>query len=256
LNRELLEVLDESQIYRIDHYLGKETVQNILVVRFANAIFEPIWNRRYVDHVQITVSEQVGVGTRGGYYEEAGALRDMVPNHLFQLLALIAMEPPISFDAEAVRNEKAKIFRAIKPIAPDDVLNVGVRGQYGEGQMPSGEQAPGYRMEPKVPADATTETYVALKLMVDNWRWADVPFYLRTGKRLPARYTEIAIRFKRGSRTSSCCAFSRTKGSRSRSGPRYRAHFCKLATSTWISATSIISMPSRPPATRRCSSTA
>jgi glucose-6-phosphate 1-dehydrogenase len=197
LNRGLLEVLDESQIYRIDHYLGKETVQNILVFRFANAIFEPIWNRRYVDHVQITVSEQVGVGTRGGYYEEAGALRDMVPNHLFQLMALIAMEPPISFDAEAVRNEKGKIFRAIKPIAPDEVLNVGVRGQYGEGQMPDGETVPGYRSEPKVPADATTETYVALKLMVDNWRWADVPFYLRTGKRLPARYTEIAIRFKR-----------------------------------------------------------
>ncbi|MFB3111832.1 MAG: glucose-6-phosphate dehydrogenase, partial [Gemmatimonadales bacterium] len=197
LNRELQKVLNESQIYRIDHYLGKETVQNILVFRFANAIFEPIWNRRYIDHVQITVAEQVGVGSRGGYYEEAGALRDMVPNHLFQLMALIAMEPPISFEAEAVRNEKGKIFRAIKPITPDEVLNLAVRGQYGDGVMPDGEKVPGYRSEPNVPADAATETYAAVKLMVDSWRWADVPFYLRTGKRLPVRYTEIAIQFKR-----------------------------------------------------------
>jgi glucose-6-phosphate 1-dehydrogenase len=197
LNCELQEILDESQVYRIDHYLGKETVQNILVFRFSNAIFEPIWNRRYIDHVQITVAESVGVGTRGGYYEEAGALRDMLPNHLFQLMALIAMEPPISFEADAVRNEKGKIFRAIKPFAPDDVLQLAVRGQYGEGAMPDGEKAPAYRAEPKVPLDATTETFVALKLMLDNWRWADVPFYLRTGKRMPKRYTEIAIQFKR-----------------------------------------------------------
>jgi glucose-6-phosphate 1-dehydrogenase len=197
LNRALRSVLDESQIYRIDHYLGKETVQNILVFRFANAIFEPIWNRRYIDHVQITVAESVGVETRGSYYEEAGALRDMVPNHLFQLLALITMEPPISFEADAVRNEKGKIFRAIKPITPDEVLNIAVRGQYGEGTMPDGEKVPAYRSEPKVPPNATTETYVALKLLIDNWRWADVPFYLRTGKRLPIRYTEIAIYFKR-----------------------------------------------------------
>ena len=197
LNRDLLEVLDESQIYRIDHYLGKETVQNLLVFRFANAIFEPIWNRRYVDNVQITVSESVGVGTRGGYYDTAGALRDMVPNHLFQLLALTAMEPPISFEAESVRNEKGKIFRAINPIEPDEVLEEAVRGQYDAGTMPDGAPMEAYRSADKVGPDSATETYVALKLKIDNWRWADVPFYLRTGKAMPARYTEIAIQFKK-----------------------------------------------------------
>ncbi len=195
LNRELQHVLEEDQIYRIDHYLGKETVQNILVFRFANGIFEPIWNRRYIDHVQITVSEDLGVEQRGGYYDESGALRDMVPNHIFQLITLTAMEPPVSFDANAVREEQAKILRAIQPISPEEVLTRTVRGQYGPGEI-RGQKVPGYRQEEKVPKDSTTETFVALKLHIDNWRWAHVPFYLRTGKRLPKRVTEIAIQFR------------------------------------------------------------
>ena len=197
LNREIGETVPESQIYRIDHYLGKETVQNILVFRFANGIFEPIWNRRYVDHVQITVAEELGVEQRGPYYEGAGALRDMLPNHLFQLLALTAMEPPISFDADAVRDEKAKVLHAIKPITSEDVLTRTVRGQYGAGKMADGQPVPAYRSEPRVGPDSTVETYAALKLHIDSWRWADVPFYLRTGKRLGGRNTEIAIQFKR-----------------------------------------------------------
>lgn len=196
LNNEIKQVLEEKQIYRIDHYLGKETVQNILAFRFANGIFEPIWNRRYVDHVQITVAESVGVEQRGGYYEEAGALRDMVPNHIFQLVTLTAMEPPISFEADAVRDEQAKILRAIQPLRPEDVLHKTVRGQYGEGTV-EGKQAAVYRSEPSVSPTSTTETFVALKLLIDNWRWADVPFYMRTGKRMPKRITEIAIQFKR-----------------------------------------------------------
>jgi glucose-6-phosphate 1-dehydrogenase len=196
LNREIGAVLRESQIYRIDHYLGKETVQNILVFRFANGIFEPIWNRRYIDHVQITVAEQVGVGERGGYYEEAGALRDMVPNHIFQLITLTAMEPPTSFEANAVRDEQAKILRALQPFTAQDVLTRAVRGQYGEGVV-GGTLVPAYRAEPKVAPDSQTETFVVLKLAIDDWRWADVPFYLRTGKRLAKRVTEVAIQFKR-----------------------------------------------------------
>ncbi|MFN0084018.1 MAG: glucose-6-phosphate dehydrogenase [Blastocatellia bacterium] len=195
LNADLKRVLSEKQIYRIDHYLGKETVQNILVFRFGNGLFEPIWNRNYIDHVEITASETVGVEMRGGYYETSGALRDMVPNHLFQLLSLTAMEPPVSFDANAVRDEQAKVLNAISPIPPEEVLTRAIRGQYGEGEKDD-ERLPGYRTEPQVASDSKTETFVALKLMVDNWRWADVPFYLRTGKRMPKRVTEISIQFK------------------------------------------------------------
>lgn len=200
LNLKLRSVLSESQIYRIDHYLGKETVQNILIFRFANGIFEPLWNRRYIDHVQITVAESLGVEHRGGYYEEAGALRDMIPNHLFQLLAIISMEPPNSFEANAVRDEKEKILQAIQPMTPEEVLTQAVRGQYGTGKMAGGSglvAVPGYREEPRVAESSSTETYAALKLMVDNWRWAGVPFYLRTGKRMERKATEIVIEFKR-----------------------------------------------------------
>ena len=196
LNAEISQVLEERQIYRIDHYLGKETVQNLLVFRFGNGIFEPIWNRNYIDHVQITAAETVGVEQRGGYYETSGALRDMVPNHLFQLVSLTAMEPPISFDADAVRDEQAKVLRAIQPFSPEDVLSRTVRGQYGGG-MKDGVPLSAYRAEPNVAADSPTETYCALKLAIDNWRWADVPFYLRTGKRMAKRCTDIAIQFKR-----------------------------------------------------------
>jgi glucose-6-phosphate 1-dehydrogenase len=195
LNRGLREFVNEEQIYRIDHYLGKETVQNILVFRFANGIFEPIWNRRYIDHVQITVAEDLGVEERGAYYEGAGVLRDMFPNHLFQLLALTAMEPPISFAARSVRDEKTKVLHAVKPITSEEILSWTVRGQYGEGVTREGRLA-AYRAEPKVAADSATETYAAVKLLIDSWRWAGVPFYLRSGKRLARRQTEIAIRFK------------------------------------------------------------
>lgn len=196
LNRELQQVLSEDQIYRIDHYLGKETVQNIMVFRFGNGMFEPTWNRQYVDSVQITAAEKVGVEQRGAYYESTGALRDMVPNHLLQLVTLTAMEPPISFDANAVRDEQVKVLRAIQCPSPEEAARRTVRGQYEAGEI-DGQPVPAYRDEPNVAPDSTVETYVALKLLIDNWRWADVPFYLRTGKRLAARDTEIAIRFKR-----------------------------------------------------------
>jgi glucose-6-phosphate 1-dehydrogenase len=196
LNKEIRKVLDEKQIYRIDHYLGKETVQNILVFRFANGIFEPIWNRRYIDHIQVTVAETVGVEQRGNYYEKAGTLRDMVPNHIFQLISLTAMEPPVSFDADVVRDEQAKILKALSPMSDEEVLTRTVRGQYGEGTELN-QRVAAYRSEPYVAADSRTETFVAMKLFIDNWRWADVPFYLRTGKRLPRRATEIVIQFKR-----------------------------------------------------------
>jgi glucose-6-phosphate 1-dehydrogenase len=196
LNAELKKVLTEKQIYRIDHYLGKETVQNVLVFRFTNNIIEPLWNRNYVDHVQITAAETVGVEHRGGFYETAGALRDMVPNHLFQLLTMTAMEPPISFDADEVRNKQAEVLHAIQLLNPEEVLTNTVRGQYGEGIVEN-EHVVGYRQEPDVASDSNTETFVALKLLIDNWRWAGVPFYLRTGKRLARRATEIVIQFRR-----------------------------------------------------------
>ena len=195
LDRKLTAVFDEHQIYRIDHYLGKETVQNILAFRFANSLFEPIWNRRYIDHVQITVAETVGVEHRGGYYERAGALRDMVQNHLMQVLCLIAMEPPVSYQADEIRNKKVDVLRAVRPIPPDQVHALAVRGQYGPGGI-SCLPVLGYRQEKGVAQDSTTETFAAVKMFVDNWRWQDVPFYLRTGKRLPSRASEISIVFE------------------------------------------------------------
>jgi glucose-6-phosphate 1-dehydrogenase len=195
LNAGILAVMNERQVYRIDHYLGKETVQNILVSRFANGLFEAFWNNHYVDHVQITAAETVGVETRGNFYERTGALRDMVPNHLFQLLAMIAMEPPAAFGADAVRSEKAKVIAALRPQSAEEARRNSVRGQYAAGAI-DGERVLGYRQEDRVAPDSCTETYVALKLWVDNWRWAGVPFYLRTGKRLSVRNTEIAICFK------------------------------------------------------------
>ncbi len=192
INDAVGEVVPEAQIFRIDHYLGKETVQNLAVLRFGNGIFEPVWNRQFIDHVQISVTESVGVEGRAAFYEEAGAVRDIVQNHLLQLLASTAMEPPTDFDAESVRNEKVKVLRALHTPGPKHI----VRGQYGPGHI-EGKEVPGYREEPGVAPDSTTETYVAGKLYVDNWRWADTPFYFRSGKRMPKRETTIAIQFKR-----------------------------------------------------------
>jgi glucose-6-phosphate 1-dehydrogenase len=195
LNAILAANFEESQIFRIDHYLGKETVQNILAFRFANPLFEPIWNRRYMDYVTITVAEAVGVEHRGGYYDHAGALRDMVQNHLMQLLCLVAMEPMVSFQADEIRNKKVDVLHAARPIDRDAVHECAVRGQYGPGNS-DGKKVPGYREEEGVAPDSQTETFVALKLFVDNWRWQDVPFYLRTGKRLPQQASEISIQFR------------------------------------------------------------
>ena len=196
LNNRLHSALRESQIYRIDHYLGKETVQNIMIYRFANMIFEPIWNRRYVDSVQITVAESLGVEKRGSYLDHYGVLRDMVQNHMLSVLSLIAMEPPSSISGDAVRNEKVKVLDAIRPMEPEEVIENCVRGQYGAGVI-DGQQVPAYRDEPSVDPRSNTETYAAMRLLVDNWRWADVPFYLRTGKRLAKHLTQVVIRFKR-----------------------------------------------------------
>ena len=196
LNHRIHELLDEKQIYRIDHYLGKETVQNMMVFRFANAVFEPIWNRRYIDHVQITAAESVGVENRGGYYEEAGVVRDMFQNHLLQLLCMAAMEPPVGLDADAVRDEKGKLLKSVRLVAPEEVAGAAVRGQYGPGKI-DGESVVGYRQEEGVAKDSATVTYAAIRLYIDNWRWEGVPFYLRSGKCLPKRVTEVAIQFKR-----------------------------------------------------------
>jgi glucose-6-phosphate 1-dehydrogenase len=196
LNINVLKVFAEDQIYRIDHYLGKETVQNLLVFRFANGIFEPLWNRNYIDHVQITAAETVGVENRGSYYEAAGTMRDMVQNHMLQLLALTAMEPPVQFDARQVRDEKQKVFEAIRQIRNEEVHLRTVRGQYEAGTV-GGKEVPGYREEEGVDPRSKTETFVAIRFAIENWRWADVPFYVRSGKRLPKRVTEIAVQFKR-----------------------------------------------------------
>jgi glucose-6-phosphate 1-dehydrogenase len=194
LDAQLHTVFDEEQIYRIDHYLGKETVQNVLALRFANSIFEPIWNRRYVDHVQITVAESLGVGHRGGFYEQAGAMRDIVQNHVLQVLALTLMEPPATIDAQGIRDEKVKALRAVDVLGTDEVAANVIRGQYDDGWV-EGTPVPAYRHEEGVARDSRTETYVAMRVTVDNWRWAGVPFYVRTGKRLPKRVTEVAMTF-------------------------------------------------------------
>jgi glucose-6-phosphate 1-dehydrogenase len=195
LNHQIHEHLDESQIYRIDHYLGKETVQNLLVFRFANGIFEPLWNRQYIDNIQLTNAETVGVEGRGGYYDSAGVVRDMIQNHVFQVLSLVTMEPPASLNSESVRDEKFKVMTAARPFDAERVRNECVRGQYGPGSI-AGKPVPGYRQEPDVSPDSTTETYAMLTMYFDNWRWAGVPFYIRSGKRLPKRVTEIAVQFK------------------------------------------------------------
>jgi glucose-6-phosphate 1-dehydrogenase len=195
LNRRLLSVLDERQVFRIDHYLGKETVQNIMALRFANGLFEPVWNRNYIDQVQITAAEDIGIGSRAGYYDSAGALRDLIQNHMLQLLCHVAMEPTVNFTADEVRNEKAKVLQGIPAPAPDDVPDIAVRAQYAAGTV-GGEPVRGYLEEEGVSPDSTTETYAAVRLEVDNWRWAGVPFYLRTGKRLARKVTEVAIALK------------------------------------------------------------
>ena len=196
LNAVVASVFEEEQVFRIDHYLGKETVQNVLVLRMANGIFEPVWNHHFVDHVQITVAETLGVEGRAGYYEEAGVSRDMLQNHLLQLLTLVAMEPPLRFEANAVRDEKVKVLRSVRPLEGDEAREGTIRGQYGPGTI-DGRPVPGYRQEPGVRPDSTTETYLAARLFVDNWRWSGVPFYMRSGKRLAARVTEIDVVFRK-----------------------------------------------------------
>jgi glucose-6-phosphate 1-dehydrogenase len=195
LNRRVLAVFDETQVYRIDHYLGKETVQNMMAFRFANGMFEPLWNRNFIDYVQITAAEDIGIGTRAEYYDKSGALRDLIQNHMLQLLCHVAMEPPVSFTAEEVRNEKVKVLQAVPQPTPEEIPQMAVRAQYTAGHA-GGEDVPGYLEEEGVPEDSRTETYAALRVEVDNWRWAGVPFYLRTGKRLARKLTEIAVTLK------------------------------------------------------------
>lgn len=195
LNKELLKFFDDDQIYRIDHYLGKETVQNLIVTRFANGIYEPLWNRNYIQHIEVTAAESIGVEGRGGFYDQAGALRDMVQNHLMQLVALIAMEPPTKINAEAIKYEKMKVFQALHPLSESDLKRNIIRGQYSTSKV-RGKVVPGYRQEENVDKESRTETFFAMKLFIDNWRWAGVPFYIRTGKRLPTRVSEIVIHFK------------------------------------------------------------
>jgi glucose-6-phosphate 1-dehydrogenase len=195
LDATLTKNFDEPRIYRIDHYLGKETVQNLLALRFANTLFEPLWDRRYIEQVQITIAEQVGVEHRAGYYERAGALRDMVQSHMMQILCLIAMEPPVYYEDEEIRNKKVDVIHALRPISKDNIPQLAVRGQYGEGII-SGKKVPGYRQEPGISIKSSAETFAALKPYVDNWRWQDGPFYLRTGKRMPSKVAEVVIEFR------------------------------------------------------------
>ncbi len=268
LNQEIHKVFDESEIYRIDHYLGKETVQNILAFRFGNGIFEPLWNRRYVDHIQITAAESIGVEGRGGYYQEAGALRDMIQNHLSQVMATVMMEPPTVFDATNVRDERAKLLRAVRVMKPEDVPKYAVAGQYGPALV-GGQEMLGFRQEPSVDPDAQTDTYAAVTFFVDNWRWAGVPIYIRTGKRMPKRVTDIAIQFhapplglvharkrrlvrEKFARTSWCFAFSRKRASRCGSSRRVPAAACASVRFRWISITVRVLASARPRPMKRC----
>ena len=271
--RELTQILQrvfhEDSVFRIDHYLGKETVQNIVAFRFANSIFEPVWNANLIDSVQITVAEEIGVEGRGAYYDKAGTLRDIVQNHALQLLALVAMEPPLAFEANTVRDEKVKVLRAIRPILDADVAKATVRGQYAKGWV-LGEQVVGYREEHAVAPGSLTETFAALRLFVDNWRWANVPFYIRVGKRMPKRATEIRVQFKRpphmtfeaatprrtSTLTRSPCASSPRRESRFASEPRCRAPACACETWRWISPTCRPSSSRPPRRTSACCSTA
>ena len=259
LNHDIHETLTEKQIYRIDHYLGKETVQNLLVFRFANGIFEPIWNNRYVDHVQITGAETVGVEGRGGYFEQAGILRDMVQNHLFQVVSLAAMEPPVALDADGVRDEKLKVLKALRPMPSSEIDANVVRAQYAAGSI-AGRAVPGYREEPGVSPTSQTETYVGLKFFIDSWRWMGVPFFLRSAKRMPKRVTEIAIHFKEAPRLLVRAARRRRRAAQRAVDPHparrgdlaqfrleaSRARRWRSRRSPWSSATARRSASSRP----------